>query len=319
MGIGSITSTNSMPSPQMTAANLKDQKSKSIQKEIASAQQKMQKLSSNEDLSVNEKTNEQKKLQQEISGLNTELKQHQQELSRSQKRESMMAELLENEKPADKESSQNKIQSKETVSDTSDKENLSTAEKQNARPGTVIFQNDDGTVILKDIANQDKNAGTDIKNKQTGETKEESDDTEKATASGKDTSADDSLSSREMYAMGSADSSMQQAGRLGAIVTRIRDGIAVLKGEMNQDENRGVDTERKQAELEKMEKQEQRAMDFQFSILGDASNAIKGAAETNGAANGGAALDNKNTFSISGLSIPQEEQASQQRFHVSFG
>ena len=91
MGISSITSANSMSVMQMTGANSKVQKSKSIQNEITNAQQQIRKLSSQEDLSAAEKANERKKLQKEISGLNTELKQHQDELSRSQRREILMA------------------------------------------------------------------------------------------------------------------------------------------------------------------------------------------------------------------------------------
>ena len=65
MGISSITSTNSMSAMQMAAPNLKDQKSKNIQSDITNAQQQMKKLSSKEDLSANEKTNERKKLRSE--------------------------------------------------------------------------------------------------------------------------------------------------------------------------------------------------------------------------------------------------------------
>ena len=87
---------------------------------------------------------------------------------------------------------------------------------------------------------------------------------------------------RKMDAMVSASSSVQQANRQGAVIARTRDGIAILKGEMNLDEIRGTDTdpEKKQAELEKMEKREERATTFQFSILGEANNTMKSAAET---------------------------------------
>ena len=54
MGISSITSANSMSVMQMTGANSKVQKSKSIQNEITNAQQQIRKLSSQEDLSAEE-------------------------------------------------------------------------------------------------------------------------------------------------------------------------------------------------------------------------------------------------------------------------
>ena len=94
MGIGSITSTNSMSVMQMTSSDLRDQKSKNIQNDITDAQQQMQKLASKEELSADEKANEKKKLQREISNLNTKLEQHQEELVRSHKREIMLALVL---------------------------------------------------------------------------------------------------------------------------------------------------------------------------------------------------------------------------------
>ena len=100
MGIGSITSTNSMSVMQMTSSDLRDQKSKNIQNDITDAQQQMQKLASKEELSADEKANEKKKLQREISNLNTKLEQHQEELVRSHKREIMLAQLLEDREPA---------------------------------------------------------------------------------------------------------------------------------------------------------------------------------------------------------------------------
>ena len=95
MGIGSITSTNSMSGMQMITAASTDPKIKNIQNEITDAKQQMQKLSSKEEISANEKASERKKFQKEISDLNTELKQHQEELRKSQKREIMLAELRE--------------------------------------------------------------------------------------------------------------------------------------------------------------------------------------------------------------------------------
>ncbi|MDE6664434.1 MAG: hypothetical protein K2K46_14005, partial [Lachnospiraceae bacterium] len=117
MGIGSITSTNSMSNMQMITAASTDPKIKNIKNEITDAEQQMHKISSKEELSVNEKTDEQKKLKKEISSLNTKLKQQQEELLRAQKRESMLAELREDKKPAKEEKPEDKIQINETSSD----------------------------------------------------------------------------------------------------------------------------------------------------------------------------------------------------------
>lgn len=303
---------------QMTASGLKDQKSKSIQSEITNVQQQMQKLSSKEDLTANEKTKEQKKLKKEISSLNTELKQHQEELRRSQKREIMMAQLQEDTEPEKEKKAENITQQTETSADTQDK-NLPADDQQAANQGTVITQNSDGTVILKEAVNQSKSPDTNTENKRTDETKEDGINRIEAETTDNDMAADTNLSVREMHAMVSADSSVKQAGHLGTIVARTRDGIAILKGEINQDEGRGIDTERKKAELEKMQKQEQRAMAFQFSILGDANDTIKSAAETNASLKDNIQTKTENTFYVSGLNTPQEEQTAQQQFYVSFG
>lgn len=315
MGIGSITSTSSMSSMQINTAGSTDTKSKKVEDEITSAQQQLKKLSSTQELSVAEKANERQKIQKEISSLNTELKQHQEELSRSQKREAMMAELLEDTKPANEEKSEDKIQTTKASSDKPDEKNLPAGEQQTGQQGNVILKNDDGTVILKDSA------------KQADETKEnDTAEKEKATKDkDRDKAADAGMTSKEAHAMISADSSIQQAGRQGAIVAKTRGGIAVLKGEMRQDEKRGIDTEKNQAELEKMEKKENRAIAFQSSTLGEANNTMK-SAETNatgtkdntliGAGNNGFS----NPF-INALNVTQQNEgwASQQMFHVSLG
>ena len=121
---------------------------------------------------------------------------------------------------------------------------------------------------------------------------------------------------KEMHSMVSADSSMQIANRQGALVTKTNDGIAILKGEIKQDEYRGTDTERKQAELKEMQKQNERAQAYQLSFLHNASSAMQTAAETDASAkdSGNAA---ERTFYVSGLHVPQDEQAAQQGFQVS--
>ena len=158
MGISNITSMNSMSGVYMTSAASAEPKIKNIQDKIASVQQEMQKLSSKEELSITEKTDERKKLQKEVSSLNTVLKQRQEELRKSQKRELMMAQLQEDTKPAQKDASEDTIQTKGTSSDNTNEKSLS-ADKRQA--GTVLFQNSDGSVILKDKTRQDNNRGID--------------------------------------------------------------------------------------------------------------------------------------------------------------
>lgn len=318
MGIGRVTSTNnSMAVMQMTPADFKDQKSKNIQNEITNTQQQMQKLSSEEELSANEKTNERKKLQQKLSSLNTELKQHQEELRRSYKREIMVAELQEDIRPAKEDESEDKTQTEKTSDNTADEKSQPAGEQQTPQPGTVITQDSDGVVVLKEALNMDNPRAADTENKQTPESRAKEIFTEEETIpTDNDTVADAGLSGKEMQGMISASSSLQQTGFQGTIITKTSDGIAILKGEIKQDEKRDVDTERKQAELEKLEKQEQRAMYFQFSLLGDANKAMKAATETSESAKESPAAAEKNAY-ISALNLSQEAQASQQKFYVS--
>lgn len=281
MGIGRVASWNRMSS-------LTDTKSKSIQKEITDVQQQIQKLPSKEEFSANEKANERKKLQKEISSLNIELKLYQEELLKSQKREVMMAELQEK---------------RENSADKTDKDEPSAAREQKGPQGTVITKNTDGTVILKEEMNRDGRYSA-----ETPDEKKENIETDMA--------KDAELSRKEMHAVVSADNSLQRAGCQGVVIARIRDGIAILKGEIKQDERHGADTEKKQAEFEKMEKKEQRARTFQFSALGEANQTMRSAAKIKAA---GPKDNVQNHTENSAVKFLGEEQAARQKFHISFG
>jgi len=309
MAIGSITSINSMSGMQASMAGSTDSKNKNIQNEITDVQQQMQALSSKEDLSVSEKANERKKLQKEIAGLNAELKQHQEELRKSQRREIMMAELQEDKDAPSKGAAAEKG---EKTSGSGTETDISRKGMQEPAPtdgssqqaglqGRIITSTKDGIVILKENRNQngkqdihtDKMPAAEIfpgkpeeKNPpidklQAGETKE---DNEEENNAGKkvtplDSGKDTGLSPKEMHALVSADNSVQQAKRQETVIAKIQDGIVILKGEIQQDKQDGLDTEKKQKELEKLEQKEQRARAFQSSILGEANHTMKSAAK----------------------------------------
>ena len=59
-----------------------DSYTKNIQRQIADAQQKLQDLSSNEELSLEDKMKKRQEIQQEITNLNQQLRQHQMEQRR---------------------------------------------------------------------------------------------------------------------------------------------------------------------------------------------------------------------------------------------
>lgn len=322
MGIGGISSSNnSMSVMQMTSTNLKDHKSKNIQNEITEVQQQIQKLSSEDELSVDEKADEKKKLQKEKASLDTKLKQHQDELLRSQKREIRLAELLEEQNPATEDSEdEDKVQETAVSSPTADEGKQAEDGRQSLQPGTVITQSSDGTVILKEVLNQAKNADEAVDGKQIGEAKEAAPSEPEPEETEEEETADPATEFRptaqEMQAMVSADTSMQQADRMGMLVSKTEDGIAVLKGEIKQDAYRGVDTERKEAELNDMQKQREREMGVQFALLGEATHTMKTADDTESIKDrtqGNAGMN----FQVSGLNIPQDEQAAQQGFQVS--
>lgn len=319
MGISNVTSMNRMPSMHMITAALTEPKIKNIQNELTNVQLQMQKLASKKELSTNEKTDEQKKLQKEVSSLNTKLKQQQEALRKSQKRELMLAKLQEDKKLTQKETSEDNIQTQETSKDKADDKALPT-KQDTKRLGTVILQNSNGTVILTGGMKQDGNRGIDTEKKQDDKAKEENTPEKETKTIDSDTSSDINLSAKKMHAIVSAGSSIQQANRQGTIIARTKDGIVILKGEIRQDELRDVNTERKQDELEKMEKKEQIATSFQFSVLGKANHTMKSATETNMAKIKGRTQSSaENSAFVNAVKASQEENlATQQNFYVSF-
>lgn len=315
-GIGSIASSNNMSVKQVSSSDLKDQKSKSLQNDITDVQRQIQKLSSEEDLTATEKAEEKKKLQQEKSDLSTKLKLHQDELLKSQKREIKLAELQEERKPEQEKDSESKVQATETssASNTADEKKLPADDRRNLQPGTVITQNSDGTVILKEILNQSAERDADANEQRAETVKEETAAVEREKQAAEDEeSVDTGLSGNEVQMIVSANTTMQQADRQGALVTGTNDDIAVLKGEINQDAYRGTDTERKQEELKEMQKQQKREMAFEFSMLGEANRTALSAADQDASIKSTA----ERTFRVSGVNASQEDVALQQGFQVS--
>lgn len=325
-GIGSIASSGSMSFQQITSSDLKDQKSKGLENDITDVQRKMQQLSSEEDMTATEKAEEKQKLQQEKSDLSTKLKLHQDELQKSQKREIKLAELQEDREPKKEDDSEADIQAVEETSapDRADDRKLPADDRHAMQPGTIITQNSDGTVILKEVLNQAADSDTQAQAQQTEAVKAEAPARAENTAAAKEekTAEDESdtetgLTGTQVQAMVSADSIMQQVNRQGSLVTKTEDGIAVLKGEIKQDAYRGTDTDRKRAELQEMQEQRKREMAVQFSMMGEANRTSQAATETNTSAGGSAQIDNERTLRVSGIGASQEEQALQQGFQVS--
>ena len=84
MMIGSITGASNMPSGLSGINMPSDSVSKNIQNQIAQAQKELQELSSNEDMTVEEKMKKRQEIQQKINTLNQQLRQHQIEQRKEQ-------------------------------------------------------------------------------------------------------------------------------------------------------------------------------------------------------------------------------------------
>lgn len=319
MGIGSVTSVNNISSMRMFTASSSESKNKSIQNEMINVQQQMQSLSTKEELSVNEKMNERKNLQKELASLDAELKRHQEELRRSQNREIMRAKLQKDSEPAKEEAAKDKLQTDGASPDHADGKNLPVDEQGAKQQGTVILRNSDGVVLLKDGQRPDAEHGMETEEPRAEEASESVNSEKTPNAAENTANAEAGLSHKEIHAMVSADTSLQQASRLGTVISKTNDGIAILKGEIKQDEARNVDTEKKQAELEKMEKAQRQAISFQGSLLGEANSAMPSSIGINmsKAQDGAQVSAEKNAF-INAVKVSQAVQNSQQRFYVSF-
>lgn len=326
MGISGITSGSSMQIQQVSASDLKDHKSQNLQNEIEDVQRQIQKLSSEEDLSAAEKTDEQKKLQKEKSDLTTELKQHQEQLQKSQKRELELTQLREDMQPVKEEAAEGNGRAEETSANAAEAggQEAPVDGRQTLQPGTVITRSADGVVILKGFADQNTANGMTPEPKQANGTTGAADKPETAAEkkavfaeeTEKDSSEENGQSVQEMQSMVSADSAMQQADRQGTLVNKTGGDIAVLKSEIKQDALRGTDTDQKETELKEMQKQQKRELATQFSMLGELNQ--MSAADTNLSANGAAQQsDTERTFHVSGVNASPEGQALQQGFQVS--
>lgn len=238
MGISGIGAMGSMSSRQMTAVQPADSVSKNIQNEISSAQRQKQALNSKGDMSAKEKMKKSQELQQEISSLNTQLRMREEEVQKEQKKVDLsdkVRPVKENEKNA---------------------ENKEISIEEQTSPYNPVRKLEN---IDIQFGNTDKE-----KTEKTEET-EKTEDSE---------DADTKASAKETKAVITGNSAIQQAEQHRKVIVRMKDAIAVFKGEIKQDEARGMDVEDKKAELEKQEEKMHKASGSQFSVLGKANKAI---------------------------------------------
>ncbi len=205
-------------SSQKNMPQVSDVESKGLQKEIAVAQQQLQKLSANEELTAEEKKQKRQEVQKEIADLNRELRRRQAELHREQLKE----ENQEEEKA-----------------------------KQIRKAGKV-----DGA---------DKISQPDDKGKDKDKVKAEDKDKEEALEKEDDRKLYYPLNRMERAI--SSDSAQKQARAQKRVAKNLENSARVIESEIRLDEQRGQNTERKEAALEDTEQRSTSASETQMEML----------------------------------------------------
>ena len=95
MRINGLNGVNNTQAGGMNMMQANDSVSKNIQNQIANAQKQLQELSSNKEMSIEEKMKKRQEIQQQIADLNNQLRQHQIEQRKEQQaKKSSMDDML---------------------------------------------------------------------------------------------------------------------------------------------------------------------------------------------------------------------------------
>lgn len=237
MGIGSVRAPESAAvrqsrsAGQDTAARQADVVSKNIQNEISEVQRQKQGLSSKQEMSAEERSQAKQEFQQELSSLNTRLRQRQAEISREQKKEARLEELS----AADGDLKKSRVEAEDAGKAAAEK---TAAEKMLS--GSQIREK------------QDAEKSTDAKGAE--EKVNESGSVQRKAGAGREEELSDFEIPRDkMRSIVAGSFSKEQTNRRDAVIARMEGGIVILKGEIRQDEMRGDDVEKKKAELKARE------------------------------------------------------------------
>lgn len=275
MAIGGVKAMDGMAGWQGTAAKHVDSVSKNIQNEISTVERQKQGLSSKQELSAEEKAKKKQELQQELSSLNTKLRQRQEEISKEQKREALTGEV----RAAGGDTTETeKVKGKaDTVNGEKLKADGSEAEKKN-----------------KDIKGADKeNVSAEA------QTAKKDAENAKGTENEKEEKLKDiGMPQKDVQSIVKGDSFREQTKRREAVIARMEGGIAILKGEIRQDELRGADTEKKKAELKKQEQKVRKAASGIPNVKGPSKSADAAARVRPGEEKGKAGLKGKAETSV---------------------
>lgn len=274
MGVSGISAIGGASGVQMTSTQSVDTVSKGIQDDISEVQRQKQELSSRKDIPVEEKVKKRQELQQEISSLNAKLRQHQAEVRKEKQKELMKENAKTGRTDADneeKKSAEKKVsavkESEAQETETKDTKSMNAQTKsvqaQNTSQKETKAESTTGSTT-KSVEEKDVNPrDTGVK------------ETENKAVNDKPAG----ISAAEMKGMVAADSWVKNSKAQETVIARIEGGVAILKGEIRQDENRGADAAPKRAELAKQEQKVQWASAASFSDLGLGSKTEKGSTQ----------------------------------------
>lgn len=141
-----------------------DSYSKNIQNQIANAQKELQELSSNEDMTLEEKMKKRQEIQQEITNLNQQLRQHQMEQRKEQQSKgASMDDMLGGDRKAAKAGNNGSGFSHATMSAMI---SADSSMKQAKVQGSVVTQMEGKAGVLESEIKMDKNRGADTGKKE---------------------------------------------------------------------------------------------------------------------------------------------------------
>ncbi len=173
MGIG-INAMGNTAGGQMSGIQKVDSVSRNIENKIFDMQRKMQQLSSEEDISEEEKMRERQELQQEIARLNAKLRQQQAEADREKRQEELAKEAQAEAETENR--GVEYIRSTDNKSASTDTEEMISAEhsaRQISDRGKIVAKIEGGIVVLKGEIKQDEIRGEDVEGKKAELAKQE--------------------------------------------------------------------------------------------------------------------------------------------------
>ena len=283
MKIGAMGSMAAQPANN-NSSQVVDTESKQIQAQITNAQNKLQQITSNQNMSDEEKSRLRQEIQKQISELNNQLRKHQLEMRQQQqqaadtRRSSQDTRQTEDvSKDQDAGRIEDSRRNQEALRKQDNRKAQDNRRAQEARRADDARAQD---LRRQDDARQmqDARRTEDIRQSQdTGRTQDN-----RQTNSSIDKSASDNDERRttdipavEMKAVISADNAVKHASRQGQVSSSISSKARVLEGEIRQDSRSERNTKSKQAELETLERKAAATSSAQMSILSDASGEVR--------------------------------------------